>query len=224
MKTLKDLNTKIWYRLLKVLYLVFLFWVLIIGILLSIFEEWVSIDKNETKIICYSREDPLFLFPDKHISFNWQKINNLYLSNYNFKQKKLDYKYFINYNDRISSEIVINCINENRKNEQDFIPKYNFNSSDIYYFQKSLELKYWENSVDEEKYEEELEIFSKLDVYRQKHSLNYSVQLFDIIPKYKYGLFILLIIWYTLWVLLFFELIRRIFYYIVLWTLFPKKD
>ena len=57
MKTLKDLELKAWYRLLKVVYLLAFIFVLVIYNFVSYADKptksnYAEIDKNKTKIIC----------------------------------------------------------------------------------------------------------------------------------------------------------------------------
>ena len=60
--------------------------------------------------------------------------------------------------------------------------------------------------------------------YDRASKLDFSIKMFDLKIKYLYGMLTLYIISYILWVYIVFEMTRRLFYYIVLWSFFPKEN
>lgn len=243
MKKISELNSKWYWRLIKVVYISLFSIILVWWVLIIIEEEWRhKLDINNTKVICYSPDDRLFLFPEKHKIFSLKDvwINELE-SSYSLRNNGFDYKNFITDSPYKSLQITIFCINENNKNEKDSeykdIHAYNESWIDMFFYQKANELRYWVNKIvssDNMTKEEEEIYISKMreyidyvdnsySNYSNASKLDFSIKMFDLNVKYLYSHFILYIIWLIIWVYFSFELIRRLTYYIILWSFFPKE-
>lgn len=249
MNNFKELNSKWYYRLIKVIYTLIFLFIFIWWLILIVESSWKkNIDTTKTKIICYSSDDRQFLFPEKHKSFTLKEvwINELE-SNYNLRKNWFNYENFITYNSYIALQISIFCINENNKNEKDYtkedIKEYSTSWIDMFIWQKSYELRFWKNKIFTDKWriyseptKEEKDYFEKLikeyedyvnssySDYDRASELDFSIKMFDLEIKYLYWRIILYILLFICWVYISFEIIRRLFYYIILWQFFPNKD
>ena len=87
MKTLEELNQKVWYRLLKVIYVLFFLLIFCISILIIVDNGFAEIDTNNIKIVCLDGNKTTFLTKDIDIS----------LSKQNFIGNKFDYDYYVKY-------------------------------------------------------------------------------------------------------------------------------
>ncbi|MFA6091084.1 MAG: hypothetical protein WC774_04915, partial [Candidatus Gracilibacteria bacterium] len=71
MKNLSELNSKWYWRFIKVIYITLFLIILIGGIVEIVDIQWQhKIDTNNTKVICYSPDDRQFLFPEKYKIFS----------------------------------------------------------------------------------------------------------------------------------------------------------
>ena len=199
-KTLKYLNEKIWYRLLKVFF-IFLFVVGIGFLNLFIFGEGVKrIDQEKTQIVCLFNNNKVITPASIGIT----------LSNSDFKNDEYDYKKnFTGYNTYNAKSIVEACAETEVK--------------DIYAFHKRYELglaiKGW---LPEDKWQLVNQV-EKADTYDKHKYLDFNYRLFNVIPKYSYKEFPLLFLIGNILIIFAFELLRRTFYYIVLGKVFPDK-
>lgn len=114
MKTIKDLNSKFWYRFIKVLYFLSLGMIIIISCLATFFYFPVSIDIDVDKTHITCSNDKVYSLREAGIS----RISSSYLDYYNQAQVKkrcsTDLKY-VNTDDIITSNFKnINFIYENR--------------------------------------------------------------------------------------------------------------
>jgi hypothetical protein len=243
MKSISELNSKWYWRLIKVIYIILFLIILIFWLILIIETYWKDkIDTNNTKVICYYPDDRQFLFPEKHKSFTLKEvwINELN-SSYYFKNNGFDYKNFITNYPYISLQITLFCINYNNIDNDDYnienIEEYNTSWIDMLLYQKSYELRFWKNKIilNNEITKEEDEFIKQMQEYinyvnnsysnyDRVSKLDFSIKMFDLKIKYLYWMFILYLLWYLISLYLVFEFIRRIFYYIILWKIFPKKD
>lgn len=214
MKTISELNSKAWYRLLKVVF------GLLILIVIAIF-NWVimsdgikSIDNNKTTITC--------TYGDKKV-LTPQQIG-IELSNYQFRDG-FNYKnFFEGYNDYAIKTIFRNC--------------YQPANDDIDVFAAQKVYEVWGNdrlsikkddrpplAEAEKKYLDETipKIESSYINSDKTKYLDYSVKLFEIQPVYTYGKFIKYFIFGNLLILFLLEILRRAFYYVVLGSIRPQK-
>jgi hypothetical protein len=234
--------------LIKVIYII-LFLIILIWWLIGIIDTYRKdkLDTNNTKVICYSPDDRLFLFPEKHKIFSLKEvwINELE-SYYSLKNNGFDYKNFITDYPYNSLQIVIFCMNKNNIDDKDYekkdIQEYNNSWIDMFMYQKSYELRFWTKKIISNKWwiyseptkEEEEDFINKMKEYENYvnssysnydriSKLDFSIKMFELNIKYIYWLFVLYILWYICWVYIVFEIIRRLLYYIILWKFFPKE-
>ncbi len=209
-KTISALNTKMWYRFLKVIFLFVFIAVILIANGINISEGIGRIDKDKTLIYCNGG--------DKRVLT--AKQAGVYFSNYEFI-KGFDYKKFYDgyYNEYTIKDILQACY--------DKVPEYN-NDEDIYLMQRVYEIQGFKanpKKYDDDYLKEQFKIMT--EGYKSKDQkisyLDYSIHLFDIKPVYTYKDFVLYFLIINFSILLIFEVLRRIFYYIVLGTIKPKK-
>jgi hypothetical protein len=210
MLTISDLNKKVWYRLLKVIFISIFIIVIIIANISNIVEGAWRINEDKTLIYCNGEGKRVLTAKQAGVSF----------SNYEFI-KGFDYKKFYedDYNEYEIQNILQACY--------DSVPKHN-NVEDVYLIQRMQEIMGFKNSpkkYDDDYLKEQFKIMTEGYKSRsQKISyLDYSVHLFDIKPVYSYREFILYSLLINFGVLLIFEILKRAFYYIVLGTIRPKK-
>jgi hypothetical protein len=209
-KTTSHLNSKIWYRTIKVLF-IFIFLISLVGFNAFVFSGigFKNLDNNKTKIICNYKDKKNFTPKEK----------NIYLENYNFKNNTFDYKYFF---EGYSNEYEIKDILENCYDTK------NISNLDVFAIQRTYEIA--GTSVNKKDYDENYlkneinKITTGYKTNSEKSSyLDYSIKLFTIDPAFTYSKFLTFFIVGNLSILLFFEIIRRVFYYIILGTIKPKK-
>lgn len=214
-KTIEYLNNKTWYRFLKVVFWIFvLLSVVIFNVTIITIKGVRNIDNSKTLIICTYGEKQIFT----------PKQVDIKLSLYQIKES-FNYKiFFEGYNNNEIKTILENCYKQIDKN------------IDIYAIQKVYEV--WGNdrliikkderpplTEAEKKYLDE--VIPKIEntyINSDKTKyLDYNIKLFDIKPVYTYIEFIKYFIIGNLIILLFFEIFRRIFYYIILGSFKPQK-
>ena len=218
-KTIKSLNKKWYYRFVKVVYIIFFVFLLIIGNYIIFTEYFPSLDLSKTQIICNLKNRKIL---------NAQDINlSLYRSN--FINHEFNYKnFYTSYNDYKINDILDACYNDTSFSHP----------TDIYNSQKVVEIinKYglmdkprteWtqnENELVANDYSDFTQKTKNIIIDSEKNKyLDFSVQLFDINPVFSYTKFLLNILGFNTLIVILFEIIRRIFYYIVLGTIRPKK-
>ncbi|MFA7050011.1 MAG: hypothetical protein WC164_02800 [Patescibacteria group bacterium] len=209
-KTISYLNGKAWYRFLKVIFIFIFIAVILIANGINISEGIGRIDKDKTFIYCNGG--------DKRIIT--AKQAGVYFSNYEFI-KGFDYKKFYGdyYNEYIIKDILKACY--------DKVPEHN-NDEDIYLMQRVYEIvgfKANPKKYDDNYLKEQFKIMT--EGYKSKDQkisyLDYSIHLFDIKPAHTYKDFVLYFFITNFSILLIFEVLRRVFYYIVLGTIKPKE-
>ena len=213
-KTIGDLNSKVWYRFLKVAFVLCVLLVLGIFNFVIVSDDIKRVDNDKTLISC--------TYGDKE-TFTPKQIG-VELSNYQFRDG-FNYKnFFEGYNDYDIKAIFKNCY----KQANDDI--------DIFAAQKVYEV--WGDGRLMIKKEERPpltdaeinyldEVIPKIEnsyINSDKTKyLDYSIKLFDIKLFYSYTKFIQYFIIGNLLILFLFEVLRRTFYYIVLGSIRPKK-
>ena len=201
MKTIAELNHRVWYRFIKVVYvLIILFSITVYNITVFANRDFQRIDQRATIIQCSVGDKKEFSPKSIGIKIRDTDLNNNREFNYR--------KYFESYNDYSIGKIFSAC--------------YGSNITDVYYKQKvaELELLYLEGIPKDNRFL----LMDYLAFGRKVEDLNidFSFHVFDIIPVYTYIQSLLLLIG-NLGILLVFEAIRRVFYYIVLGKIKPSK-
>jgi len=215
-KTLSYLNSKAWYRFLKVVFILGL--LVALGILnFIIFSEGIkTINEAGTIVHCNIDGEKTFTAASKGLS----------LDSSNFVNGQFDYKnYFEGYNDIDGMTILKGCVADTNTTL----------SSDMYDEQKIGEIinKYGLIGVMNKTPAQVSAINTDFTAYQQETKdlfgsakaqyLDFSFHLFDITPAYTYTPFLERFLVGNFLILIAFEIIRRVFYYIVLGTLRPKK-
>lgn len=209
-KNITYLNSKAWYRFLKVIFIITVLLALLImnGVLIS--DGVARIDADKSLINCTRGEKRTVSFKRAGIYFN------------NYDLVGFDYKNFYEgyYNDYKIKDILIAC--------------YDISSDiDIFAMQRAHEIANKLSGDKKELTEADKQMIDKeikqmTEGYKtntQKASyLDYSFKLFELKPIYTYTEFIKYFVLGNIIIFLFFEISRRVFYYIVLGTLRPRKN
>jgi hypothetical protein len=213
-KTLQYLNSKAWYRLLKVIFGLCVLLVLGIYNFIVINDGVKNIDNDKTAISC-TYGDKQTLTP---------KQIGIELSNYELRDG-FNYKnFFEGYNDYAIKTIFKSCYTQSNDNVDIFAAQrvYEVVGNDNLLIKKEerppltdTQKKYLDETIP--KIEN-----SYINSDKAKY-LDYSIKLFDIKPSYTYNKFIKYFVIGNLLILLLFEVLRRAFYYIVLGSVKPKK-
>ena len=207
-KTISYLNSKIWYRFLKVVFCFsILASILIFNGFLIMIEGIKNIDNDKTLIYCLYKDKKVFSPKQINITLSADYLKN----GFNYQD------FFEGDNIYITKAILQECYGRD-------VSLY-----DIYVIQRLYEImkNKKELSEEDERYlwfeiEKITEGF-KTNSQKSAEYLDYSVKLFDIKPVYSYAKFIKLFIMGNTIILLFFEALRRVFYYIVLGTIRPSR-
>ncbi len=213
-KSLQYLNSKAWYRLLKVVFALCVLLVLGIYNFLVTSDGIKNIDNSKTVVSC--------TYGDKQ-TLTAKQIG-IELSNYEFKHGFNYIDFFEGYNDDTIKKIFKSCY-----------PQTN-NDVDIFAAQRVYEImgdarlaiKKEERPAltdAEKKYlDETIPKIEKSYTNNDKAKyLDYSIKLFDITPSYTYTKFTMYFIFGNLLILFFFEVLRRAFYYVLLGNIKPKQ-
>lgn len=214
MKTINELNSKAWYRLLKIVYGLLFLLILVVFNWIIVSDGIKSIDNNKTAISC--------TYGDKKI-LTPQQIG-IELSNYQFRDG-FNYKnFFEGYNDYAIKTIFKNCYQSTNDDVDVFAAQrvYEVWGNDRLSIKKEdrpplteAEKKYLDETIP--KIEN-----SYINSDKTKY-LDYSIKLFEIQPVYTYGKFLKYFIFGNLLILFLFEILRRAFYYVVLGSIRPQK-
>ena len=210
------MNSKVWYRFIKVIYILLFIFVLLAYNLFVLYDIGLKqLDQNKTQIIC-NKTDKTFT----------AKQANIELKEHHFKNG-FNYKEFFETYYGFNSDIAVIL--------EDCYGKDIFGTiaDDIYDYQKLLEIaKTYEfsNNNDTEKLKPMTSDYNdyKTSTRLQPETdkilyLDYNILLFDIKPVFTYNSFIQYFVIGNIIILLLFESIKRIFYYIALGTIKPKK-
>lgn len=206
-KTISYLNSKTWYRFLKVVFYFFILVSILIFNGLIISNGVKGVDNNKTLIYCSYKSKKIFT----------PKQANIKLSNYQLKDG-FDYREFYEgYNENEISAILHKCYDSDPGADVFVLQRYNELTEGKPYEELSEAEKSYVNSEIEK-----ITTGFKTNSEKAKY-LDYSMKFFDIEPVYSYTEFIKLFVIGNLIILLVFEVLRRIFYYIVLGTIRPLK-
>ena len=212
-QTIADLNTKWWYRLLKVLYvLLSITLIAMVNLFIYTFTSGITnIDYDKTLVKCEMKDSP----EPFSITSIGVKIDKVYFDD----KGTFNYKGYFNefHEDEIKS-ILAACLEKKYKVE--------VLSGDIYLFQRALEVL--RSTEDESEQKRLLERDGKLIASTPYKSakgkyLNFSTKLFDITPQYTYLEFLKYFALANIAICTILEVLRRIFYYIVLGRFRPPK-
>lgn len=214
MKTINELNSRAWYRLLKVVYGLLFLLILVVFNWIIVSDGIKSIDNNKTTISC--------AYGNKKVLTS-QQIG-IELSNYQFRDG-FNYKnFFEGYNDYAIKTIFKNCYQPTNDDIDVFAAQkvYEVLGNDRLSIKKDdrpplteAEKKYLDETIP--KIES-----SYINSDKTKY-LDYSVKLFEIQPVFTYGKFLKYFIFGNLLILFLFEILRRAFYYVVLGSIRPQK-
>ncbi len=208
-KTIFYLNSKAWYRLLKVIY-VFLLIIILLGYNLIFKTGLRNIDQGKTLIQC--NVGTLKTFTPESIKLNLSESDLFY--------DKFDYAYFFKgYNDSKIRNILAQCTLK---------PPIDWATDDVFKIQRTYEiigLKDAKKTYDKNYLDSEIKkITSGYKTNQEKASyLDFSVKFFDIKPVFTYDAFIKYFIIGNVIILFVFEIIKRTFYYIATGTVKPSK-
>jgi hypothetical protein len=205
-KTIEWLNGKVMYRVVKVMYILVFLFSISVGIGYFMFEgSFKKIDGDKTIINCNSKQadNPTFSPDDARIKLDYSTLKH----GFNFK-------YFL-LNSYNADDIIAECYRD-KTEALEYL-----HSNNVFRIQKTYEIGKSELS-DEEKDKILKEILPKIDAYgwQRESYLDFSPEIFTIIPEYKFNMNIIYII---LGIIIFFETVRRLFYYIILGRIFPIK-
>ncbi len=231
--TISYLNSKAWFRLLKVIYALLLI-IILLGYNLFVFSVigLKQIDQNKTLIQC--NVGTLKTFTPDDIKIN--------LNNNDFKNDIFDYEqFFINYNDLKIKNIFKECNGEplNSKDTYDVFViqrlheiidsnrKEKASGGDSYLTPKrSLDEIFGIKNTNNNNYldNEIKKITTGYKTNQEKASyLDFSVKFFDIKPVFTYDTFIQYFVIGNVIILFIFEFMKRIFYYIFTGKIIPSK-
>ena len=200
-KSLKMLQEKVWYRLIKVIFFIALVFVSVFYSWLISSEGIVRVDQDKTTINCLRKDRKVFS----------PNSINVTISRNDLKNDRFDYRaYFENYNDSTIKTILKSC--------------YDVDATDVYVIQRLYEFSTAVENLSQDQIEE-LNTIEKTYITsgKLKH-LDYSVQFFGIHPQLEWQTFLKEFIKGNLIIILVFELMRRVFYYIATGKLNPPKE
>ena len=197
-KTIEYLNSKAWYRLLKVIFGFFVLASVLIFNGALIDSGAKRLDNNKTLIYC-TYKDKRVLTP---------KQVGIELSGYQFTDGFNYQKFFESYNEYQIKAIFKDC--------------YDKDIEDVFAAQRFYELNLQEKKSLTLEEVKKVQAVENASVFDKSKYLDYSIKLFDIKPVYTYAGFIKLFLIGNLAILLFFEVLRQVFYYVVLGEIRPN--
>lgn len=212
-KTISQLNERVWYRFIKVVYLfIFLATILITNGIIILDGKISRFDLNKSTIYCKNGKSlslnegyPYFSnFSNRDFEngFNYQDFSTEYSTKYKFEEiaKKCG---SLTFEDKIQPVATTETIQPIKMTREEYKTKYG-----QYPETQKLNIK-------------DLPV----DSYRivNPNEIQFTPNLFDIKLVYTYTDFIKFFLIANLIILFIFELIRRVFYYIVLGSIKPKE-
>ena len=210
-KTISHLNDKAWYRLIKVVYILF-FVISLVGLNLgNYFGNGIKkVDLEKTQIQCNFQDKKNFSPKSIYLNFS--------LDVDDFINEKFDYEHFFRgyYNEYKIKDILKKCYTSDIDGLDVFVLQRHYEITGVKEAKKEYTQEYLDSEI--KKIESGYKTNDdKIDL------LDFSIKFFDIKPVFSYSYFITFFIIGNLSIILFFELIKRIFYYVVLGTIRPKK-
>lgn len=211
-KNITYLNSKVWYRFLKVVYIL-LFILVVLGLNLeNYYKNGVKkVDMEKTRIYCN--------FQDQKI-FSPKEIGYIFTLDINdFVDDKFDYEYFFKktYNSYKIREILKECYTPTLDNDVDiFALQRHYEITGLKEAPREYKKEYLDSEIKkiEEGYKTE---------EQKANLLDFSIIFFDIKPVFSHNDLLKLLVVENILIVLFFEIIKRVFYYIVLGKIKPKK-
>lgn len=204
---LSYLNSRVWYRFIKVVYITFFSLSLIFINIVNFGNGFREIDLNKTIIACNYQDKKVFTPKNIDIGF----------STYDFDNDKFDYeKFFRGYNEQKIFKILQNCYTPEIKN-----------NTDVYLLQRHYEITGFKEDkkiYDQIFLESEIQKISNetLTNYEKADLLDFSIKFFEVRPSFTHIKFIEYLLIGNFSIFIFFEILRHIFYYVVLGTFRPK--
>lgn len=202
-KSIKVLEGGKWYRALKVVFLSLFVIVILIANISLIAEGIGKIDKDKTLIYCTGGDKRTLTL----------KQAGVYFDNYAL-WKGFDYKRFFETDNKYTINNILEACYD-KSSEDVFLTQRTYEITGLKDNPKEYDKNYLNDQIGmmEKGYKSDAQKVSYLD---------YSVKLFDIKPVYSYGEFFTSFIIVNILILIVFEAIKRVFYYIVLGTAKPK--
>jgi hypothetical protein len=208
-KTISYLNSKSWYRLIKVIYIIS-FAVMLVGYNIFVFSNGVKkLDLHNTTITCNTKSSGYKKFS---LADGYVFINDSALNNYSYQ----------NFYDKPTNEYAVEQLIEECSQLSRIPFTYNGQNLDIYDIQRMREIGRDNSNLSND------QIFKQEQAEKQNDPANLSIKydshIFDIEPKYTIKGFLEYFIIGNVIILVLFEILQRIFYYIVIGKIFPKKE
>ena len=201
-KTLETLNEKVWYRFLKVIFV--LAGLIVLGFynLLIFSDGLTNVSETKTTIQCLHKDQKTFTAKQLNISF----------SNYDFPNGLFNYKNFYEgYNDYKIKAILKGC--------------YDKEVNDVYSMQKYYELNLQDKTTISRVEFTPIQAMENTYLTSEKIKyLDYSFKFFDIKPQFTHSRFIWHLLIGNLIIIVVLEILRRVFYYVILGSIRPKKN
>ena len=225
MKTIKELNEKSWYRLLKVVF-VSIFIIIFFVFNLSIYKDkYNSIDNYNTRLFCTMNGNISTLQEAK------DKGLNIYLKDSFFNKKVLNYKSYFKDHYYDVKDIIKYCYKdklnashgepENLQKLGEILNKYNMSGEDS---NKLLEkASSYTLGLISNDYSEYLNNTKNLIFTEKINYLDFSYNIFDIKPSFTNNFYIKNFIFCNIIIFILFIFFRNTFYYIFLGKFRPKE-
>jgi hypothetical protein len=219
-----------------------LFFILVIFVFNGIFiseNDFRQLDKEKSTIVCNPNKNSKKEF--KKFSLSSLEIN---IDQRYFVNNQFDYKYyFTNSNEYNIKNIFEACFSDNKTLLESLIKS----DVDVYDVQKKLEIQtrydFWKNDQGGYSDSNDKDVSDSLKVNTANDEMNkydstvsgvygvdkskfldFSATVFEISPVFSYTFFIKYFLLGNVSILFIFEVIKRIFYYIALGTLKPKRS
>ncbi|OGG41925.1 hypothetical protein A2837_01825 [Candidatus Kaiserbacteria bacterium RIFCSPHIGHO2_01_FULL_46_22] len=205
-KTLDEMNERMWYRLVKVLFAIsFILSFISYNTLLIADIGYKNLDKNHSTLTC-------------HLPIgNTEKMSlaeaGLDISKYYFEGAVFSYQeFFEGYNDYKIRNILEVCTGKDT------------GSIDIVSLQKEFEVRQKYTEMSNEELLSSMSEDETVSTYEPSEPPEWNYRMFDIQPEFSYSQFLLYFFAGNIVIVLFFEAMRRIFYYVVLGSILPRKQ
>lgn len=203
-QTLAYLNSKIWYRLLKTVFVLMLTFFYGTTVLIILTEGFQQVDGQKTTIECLLGNKKTYTANELGLYLSISDFSN----GFNYKH------FFEGYNDYDIKKIMIAC------SSTDIDP------DDIFVVQAAVENKYNDSIPSDEKLDALATTFKTLNTKfgntEKAKYLTFDTKIFSINPVLSYSEGFLKLTLATGAALLIFEFVRRLFYYIVLGKMKPE--
>ncbi|MBU1202719.1 hypothetical protein KKH39_01610 [Patescibacteria group bacterium] len=201
-KTILNLNNKAWYRLIKVIFIIVFVITISIGNYEVFQNKYNKLDLEKSTLTC-NRSTGKVTYKLNELSIYYGLENSL--KNYNYKTF-----YSEPSNEYAIENILKKCNSKFTANISIYdLQRYFDIKNDEPLFDASNDDQKWQNRIDQEK--------------SINSPISYTNHLFDITPVYSSENFLKSFLLTNIIIILIFVFIQRIFYYIVLGSIKPKK-